>query len=155
MTTKKMVKAAILAAIYAALTLILAPISFGPVQLRVSEALTILPIFSPIAIWGLTIGCLVSNLLGGFGVLDVVLGSFATLLGALGTRYFKNKPVLAALCPVISNALIIGPMLYFVVPDSPALLLNVLTVGVGELFSCVALGIPFYFLMKKHPKIFE
>ena len=155
MTTKKMIKASILAAIYAALTLLLAPISFGPVQFRLSEALTILPIFSPVAIWGLTIGCLVSNLMGGFGVLDVVFGTLATFLGALGTRYFKNKPLPAAFCPVVTNAFIIGPMLYFVVPDSPALLLNIFTVGVGELFSCVALGMPFYLLMKKHSKIFD
>ena len=155
MTTKKMVKAAILAAIYAALTLILAPISYGPVQMRISEALTVLPMISSVSIWGLSIGCLVSNLLGGFGVLDVVLGTIATLLGALGTRYLKNKPYLAVLCPVISNALIIGPMLYFVVPDSPALLINVATVGLGELISCVVLGLPFYFLMKKHPNIFD
>lgn len=155
MTTRKIVKSAVIAAIYASLTLLLSAISYGPLQIRVSEALTCLPIFTPAAIPGLAIGCLVSNLLGGFGILDVVLGTLATLLAAIGTRYFKNKPLLAMLCPVISNAVIIGPMLYFVVPESPALLINVLTVGAGELIACFGLGLPLIWLLKKHQGIFN
>lgn len=155
MTTRKMVKSAIIAAIYASLTLLLSAISFGPLQIRVSEALTCLPIFTPAAISGLAVGCLISNLLGGFGILDVVLGTLATLLAAIGTRYFKNKPLLAMLCPVISNALIIGPMLYFVASESPALLINVLTVGIGELIACFGLGLPLIWLLKRHQGIFN
>ncbi len=155
MTVKYMAKAAIIAAIYAALTMLLAAISFGPVQLRVSEALTCLPIFTPAAVWGLAVGCLLSNLMGGFGILDVIFGTLATLIGALGTRYFRNKPILAMLCPVISNALIIGPMLYFVVPESPALLINIITVGLGELIACLGLGLPLIWLLKKHANIFD
>lgn len=155
MTVKNIVKAAVIAAVYAGLTLLLSAISFGPVQLRVSEALTCLPIFTPYAVWGLTIGCATANLMGGFGILDVVLGSLATAIGAIGTRYFKDKPVLAMLCPVVSNAVIIGPMLYFVVPESPALLVNVFTVGLGELLACLGLGLPLIRLLKRHSKIFD
>lgn len=155
MKTKKIVTSATVAALYAAFTLMLYPLSFGPVQLRVSEALTCLPIFTPYAIYGLGIGCLVANLLGGFGLLDVVLGTIATLIGAVGTRVLRKKPVLAMLCPVISNALIIGPMLYFVVPDSPSLLINVLTVGLGELSACQVIGLPLIWLFKKHDNIFK
>ena len=153
--TKKIVYGAMIGALYAALTLLLAPISYGPVQFRISEMLTILPMFTPYAIPGLTVGCVVANLLGGFGLVDVLFGSAATLIGGLGTYYFRNKPVLAMLSPVVSNGIIVGSMLYCVVPDSPALLLNVVTVGIGELVICFGCGSLLIHMLKKHPSLFR
>ena len=150
---KSLVYGAVIAAIYAVLTILFSWISYGPVQFRISEALTVLPVFLPCAIPGLTIGCVVANLLGGYGVYDIVFGSLATLLGALGTSYFKNKPVLAALSPVVTNSLIVGSMLYFVVPDSGALLFNMASVGFGELVICFGLGLPLIQLLKKRPEL--
>lgn len=155
MNTRKLAKTAVIAAGYAAITLILAPISFGPVQLRLSEVLTCLPIFMPSSIIGLTLGCVISNMVCGYGMLDIILGSLATLIGALGTRAFRKKPLIAMLCPVLSNALIVGPMLFFAAPESSALLFNVLTVGLGELAACVILGLPLIKILKKKPELFN
>lgn len=148
--TKSLVYGAVIAAIYAALTLLFSWISYGPVQFRISEVLTVLPIFMPCAVPGLTVGCVLANLIGGFGVYDIVFGSLATLLGALGTRILRKKPFLAMLSPVIANSIIVGSMLYFVVPNSGALLLNMATVGLGEVVICIGLGLPLVQLLKKH-----
>ncbi len=151
--TKSIVYGAAIASIYAALTLLFAWISYGPVQFRISEVLTVLPIFMPCSIPGLTVGCILANLIGGYGIYDIVFGSLATLLGAIGTRLLRKKPVLAMLSPVVANSLIVGSMLYFVVPDSGALLFNMLTVGAGELVICLGLGLPLVQLLKKHPSL--
>ena len=111
--------------------------------------------FTTAAIPGLTVGCIIANLVGGFGLADIVFGSLASLIGALGTWLLRRQTVLAPLPPVIANALIIGPMLYFVMPESPALLMNVATVGIGELVICMGLGIPLILLLKKYPKLFD
>ncbi len=153
--TKHLLYGAVIAAIYAVLTLSFSAISYGPVQFRISEALTVLPILIPSAIPGLTVGCIVANLIGGYGIYDIVIGSLATCIGAIGTRLLWKKPILAALCPVISNAVLVGSMLYFVVPNSPALYLNMLTVGFGELVICLGLGLPLYYLLKKHPGLYK
>ena len=84
--TRFIVEAAILAAIYAVITIILAPISYGQIQVRISEALTILPYFTPAAIPGLFVGCIVSNIFGGGGLIDIVFGSLATLIAAILSR---------------------------------------------------------------------
>ncbi|MBE7036655.1 MAG: QueT transporter family protein [Ruminococcaceae bacterium] len=153
--TKKLVYGAVLGALYAVLTLAFAPISYGPVQFRISEALTALPLLFDFAVPGLTVGCVVANLVGSVGIYDVIFGSLATLLGALGTRLLRKKPVLAMLVPVLSNALIVGSMLFFIVPDSPALLYNILTVGAGELVICLGMGLPLYYVLKKRSDIFR
>ncbi len=153
--TKFIVRAAIIAAIYAGLTILFSGFAYGPVQFRISEALTILPVFTTAAIPGLTVGCIIANLVGGFGLADIVFGSLASLIGALGTWLLRRQTVLAPLPPFIANALIIGPMLYFVMPESPALLMNVATVGIGELVICMGLGIPLILLLKKYPKLFD
>ncbi|MBE7022139.1 MAG: QueT transporter family protein [Ruminococcaceae bacterium] len=152
--TKSLVLSAAIAAIYAVLTLLLAPISYGPVQLRVAEVMTVLPIFTSCAVPGLTVGCIVANLFGGFGLYDIIFGSLATLLGGLGTRALRKKPIIAVWPPVLSNAVIVGSMLYFVVPDSPALLWNIISVGLSQMLICVGLGIPFIWLLKKYPRLF-
>ncbi len=152
---KQLVYGAVTAALYAALTLAFSWISYGTVQFRVAEVLTALPAVAPFAVPGLTVGCIVANMVGGYGLYDILFGTLATLLGALGTRFFRNRPLLAMLSPVVCNALIVGSMLYFVVPDSPMLLLNIATVGLGELVICYGLGLPFLHYLKKHPDLFR
>ena len=112
-TTRSIVRAGLIAAIYVVLTLIFQPISFGAIQFRIAEALTLMPILTLDAVPGLFVGCLLANLLGGGVWFDVVLGSIATLLAALCTRKFRSKPVVAAIFPTIFNGLIVGPVVYF------------------------------------------
>ena len=111
-TTRSITLSAAIAALYAALTLLLAPISYGDWQCRVSEALTMLPMLMPQAIPGLFVGCILANLLGpSAGITDIVFGSLATLIAAIGTYYFRKNKWLAAACPVISNGIIVGLVL--------------------------------------------
>ncbi len=110
LTTRSLCVSAVIAALYAALTLLLAPISYGPIQLRLSEALTLLPMVLPQAIPGLFVGCLIANLYTGM-LTDIIFGSLATLLAALGTYLLRKKPLLAAACPVVSNGVIVGLVL--------------------------------------------
>ncbi|NLD87196.1 MAG: QueT transporter family protein [Clostridiales bacterium] len=143
---------AMIAAIYAALTLLLYPISFGSAQCRVSEALTVLPYFSPLCTLGLAVGCFCSNIIGGFGILDGVLGTLATAISGVLTSKIKNK-YLAPLPPVIVNALIIPIVIVFATsPDNflPVYLINVLQIGLGQLLSCYLLGLPLMGLIRKH-----
>ena len=137
--------AGIIAGIYTGLTLGLPIPSYGGVQLRVAEAMTLLPFVLPEAALGLTVGCFLSNLLGSPYVLDWVFGTLATLLAALWTRRMPNK-YLAAIPPVVCNAVIVGAEIaYFATLDGaaflPAFALNALTVGIGEAVACFALGI--------------
>ncbi|MCL2486400.1 MAG: QueT transporter family protein [Oscillospiraceae bacterium] len=156
---QRLAEAAIIASLYAAITQIpgVNVISYGPLQFRVSEALTILPILTPAAIPGLTIGCVIAN---GLGVLtgvniagwwDVLFGSLATLMAAACTYWLRNikigkAPVPALLPPVIFNGLIIGAELSLVLPG-----LNFWAaagyVAFGELVVCFALGLPLYFML--------
>jgi len=110
LTTRSLCASAVIAALYAALTLLLAPISFGPLQLRLSEAMTLLPMILPQAIPGLFVGCLIANLYTGM-LTDIVFGSLATLIAAIGTYLLRKKPILAAACPVVSNGVIVGLVL--------------------------------------------
>ena len=137
--------AGIIAGIYAALTLLLPIPQYHGIQLRVAEAMTLLPFLFPGAIPGLAVGCFLANLLGSPFVLDWIFGTLATLLAALWTRRMPNK-YLAALPPVICNAVIVGAEIaYFATLDGaaflPAFALNALTVGLGEAIACFALGI--------------
>ena len=137
LTTRSVCLSAMIAALYAALTLLLAPISYGAIQCRISEAMTLLPILLPQAIPGLVIGCLVANLLSPVAIWDVVFGTLATLIAALGTYKLRKKPLLAALCPVVANGVIVGAMLavFYALP----LWMTMLEVAVGEAVA-VALG---------------
>ena len=137
LTTRSVCLSAMIAALYAALTLLLAPISYGAIQCRISEAMTLLPILLPQAIPGLVIGCLVANLLSPVAVWDVIFGTLATLIAALGTYLLRRKPLLAALCPVVANGVIVGVMLavFYALP----LWMTMLEVAVGEAVA-VALG---------------
>ena len=140
---KFMALGAIIAAMYVALTIIFAPISYGAVQVRISEAFTILPLFTPAAIPGLFVGCLLANILGGAILWDIIFGSLATLIGAVGT-YFIGRKVnkwLSPIPPILSNTLIIPFVLQYAygVPDGIPFLM--LTVGAGEVLSCGVLGL--------------
>ena len=132
----------VIAALYAALTIVLAPISYGPIQCRVSEALTILPVLFPQAIPGLTVGCLIANLFGSATPWDVVFGTLATLIAALGTRYFRHitvskwrVPWVSALCPVVANGVIVGLVLHFTLGFP--LFVTMLEVAAGEVAALV------------------
>lgn len=151
--TKFLVQAAIIAAIYATLTVALMPFSYNIMQVRVSEALTILPFFTPAAIPGLFVGCLISNIIGGFGPLDIVLGSIASLLAAIATYKIKNR-FLAPLPAVVTNGLIIGIMLSYLL--NVPVLMSIGWVSLGQLIACYGLGYPLLRGLEKYKKkIFE
>ena len=134
-------QAAMIAAIYVVLTIVLAPISYGEVQLRVSEALTILPVFTPAAIPGLFVGCFLGNLLGGCVLPDLIFGSLATLLGAIGTWLLRgHNKYLAPLPPIISNVLIVPFVLRYAYQIALPIPILMGTVGIGEVLSCGVLG---------------
>lgn len=154
-TTRFLTQAAIIAALYAALTLLLQPISGfqGNFQLRVSEALTLLPVFTPAAVPGLFVGCLIANLLGGATVLDVIFGSLATLLAALLTRRLRFNRFLAALPPVVMNMLIVGAVLAYSL--HLPLLPSMGWVALGQLIACYALGLPLVWALAKAPILWE
>ena len=159
--TRILALSAMLAAAYAALTVALAPISYGAVQFRVSEALTILPFFLPGTVWGLFVGCILANLFTG-NIFDVVFGSLATLLAGLLTAHFgrggntvKNR-LLACLMPVVFNAVIVGAVITWgyeglnIFEHPGVFAFNALTVGLGEAAVLYLIG---YTLMKHLPKI--
>jgi len=143
---------AMIAAVYTVLTLLAAAVNlaYGPVQFRFSEALTILPIFTPAAIPGLALGCLLSNIWSGYGVADMVFGTAATLLAAIATRMvrnirIKNIPFLAPLPPVLLNAVIVGLEISILSPGGfvwAGFFSIALSIGAGELVICYALGLP-------------
>ena len=139
-STLNLAYAAVLAAVYAVITYMTAPISFGPIQFRISEALCILPVFMPAAVPGLFVGCFLANFLSGAAIMDVVFGSIATLIGAIGTRALRNKGVLAAVPPIISNALIIPFVLRYAYGVEDLIPFMMLTVGIGEVISVGILG---------------
>lgn len=155
MKTKFVIHAAVIAAIYATLTLLLAPFSYGFMQIRVSEALTVLPFFTPAAIPGLFIGCLVSNILSPYGVLDMVLGSGATLIAAAGSYLLRSKPLLVPMPPVIANAIIIGCMLYYAYGVPVNLFVIMGWIALGELIACYLIGYPLLRYLRKYKRIFE
>lgn len=154
MTTRHLVRGAMIAALYVAIALALRPIAFGPLQFRVSEALTALPMLLPEAIPGLTVGCLLANLFGSeAGPLDVVFGTLATLISALLTYGMRKKlnwhPALCMLPPVLINAVVVGAVLH--VTLGVPLFLTMLEVGIGQLGACYLLGLPLHYLIQKVP----
>ena len=157
--TDFVVKSAVIAAIYAGLTYFAAilNVAYGGIQFRFSEALTILTVFSPAAIPGLTIGCFLGNITSPYGLVDIVCGTLATLIAAVlsyKTRNikFKDLPLLSALFPVISNAIIVGLEITLFMPEGfafKAFLIFAFQVGFGELATCYGLGIPLYKVIKR------
>jgi uncharacterized membrane protein len=150
---------AVIAALYVVLCQLFAPISFRDVQVRIAEGLTILPYFTPAAVPGLFIGCIICNILGGAIVLDVVFGSMATLLGALGTwaigkairkrnlsgRWKYTLPI----PPIVLNMIIVPLVLYYGYGINVPIPIQMLTVGLGEVISCGVIGMILLFALEK------
>lgn len=136
-----MTQSAMIASIYVVLTLVFAPFSFGEVQIRVSEALTILPFFTPAAIPGLFIGCLVGNILGGALLPDIIFGSLATLIGAVGSYLIRKNRYLVPLPPIMANTLIVPFVLKYGYGVALPIPFMMATVGIGEVVSCGVLGL--------------
>lgn len=143
--------AAIIAALYVILTFLSATfgLASGVIQLRLSEALTVLPFFTPAAVPGVTIGCLLANLLTGAPVYDVIFGTLATLLGVLGASLLKKFPFLVALPTILSNTLIIPFVLRLAYGVPDAIWYLMLTIGIGEVLSAGVLGTLLLLLIKK------
>ena len=153
--TQYLTRAAVIAALYVVLTYLagVMNLAYGPVQFRFSEALTVLPFLFPEAVPGLFVGCIISNLISPYGMIDLVVGSAATLLAAIWT-YRCGKRWFAPMPPVIANALLVGAMIaWYEAGFGPgfgvAFAYNALTVGVGELVVCYALGLPLLGILEK------
>lgn len=146
MKTKMLTRISIIAVLYAVLTLVFAPLSYGFIQVRIAEALTVLPFLFPEAILGLFIGCLIANIFGGLGIIDIVFGSLATLLAAYCTAKIR-RPVFAPLPPVVVNAVVIAFVLHYTLGFPLAL--SMLYVGLGQFLACYFLGLPLLFLCKR------
>lgn len=135
---------AIIAALYVILTGLSAALHLasGPIQIRLAEALTVLPVFTPTAIPGLFLGCVLANFLTGSLIWDVVFGSLATLIGAIGTYFLRKKSkYLAVLPPIVSNMLIVPAVLQYVYGEEQVYWILMLTVGVGEILSAGVCGL--------------
>ena len=153
-STRYLVQASLIAAIYTALCLILHPISFGfgGVELRVSEALTLMPALMPAAVPGLFVGCLLANLMGGATILDIVFGSLTTLIAAILTRKWRSRPALAALPPVVMNAVVIGLLLRYAYGVNMPLWMCMASIGLGQAVACYLIGLPLMKMMKRLPE---
>ena len=145
-------QAAMIAAIYIVLTCFINAFNLasGAIQVRISEALTILPFFTPAAIPGLFVGCLLSNIITGCMPLDVIFGSLATLMGALGTYALRKYKWLAPISPILANTIIVPFILSYVYHFEGSLPYFFITVGIGEVLSCGVLGMILLFALQKH-----
>lgn len=153
-TIKRFTEGAVIAAVYAMLTLLLPATIAGTVEFRLSEALTLLAALTPSAIPGLTIGCLLANFLHGAIILDVVFGSLATLLAALMTYLTRKNLLIAAAWPAVFNGLIIGLLLKYAYHMESPLYILMLSVAAGEAVICYLLGIQLVKGLQK-TKIFD
>ena len=152
MKSKKLVficQAAVIAALYVVLTYVFSAFASGVIQVRVSEALTVLPAFTPAAIPGLVIGCLLSNTLTGCVLLDIIFGSVATLIGALGSYALRRHTWVVPIPPIVSNMIIVPFVLRFAYGATDAFPFMIATVGAGEIISCYLLGMILYGALKK------
>ncbi len=154
--TKALTQGALIAALYVVLTYVtnLLGLANGAVQVRISEALTVLPAFTFYAVPGLTVGCVISNLITGAPIWDVIFGSFATFLGALGTYYIGKNKFLAPVYPILTNTLVIPFVLKIAYGVAEGYGFLFLTIFLGEFVSCGVLGVILYSAVKK-TKIFD
>lgn len=157
--SKRIIKVAVVAALYAVLTLALAPISYGNIQFRLSEILVLLAFFDPFYIGGLTLGCFIANMLGPNGLPDMIFGTLATFMSvtsiSITSKLFKQNKIglfIASLWPMLFNGMIIGTMLHFLF--ALPLALTVFEVAIGEFGVVSLVGIPtFLLVMKKYPHL--
>ncbi|AJG97443.1 QueT transporter family protein [Clostridium beijerinckii] len=152
-TVKRLVKTAIIAALYAVITLVLAPISYGPIQFRVSEIMVLLAFFDPFYIVGLTLGCFIANILGPNGLADIIFGTLATFISvyavSITKKFVKNKKtslIIASLWPTIFNGVIIGWMLNYIYQFP--LVLSIGEVAIGEFVVVTIVGVPIVRLLQ-------
>ena len=150
--TAFLTQSGVIAALYVVLTLVSKAMGLdsGQIQLRLSEALCILPVFLPAAVPGLTVGCLLANILCGNLFWDVLFGTLATLIGAVGTRLLRKRPLLALLPPIAANTLIVPFVLAYAYGLPGGVPLFMLTVGLGEVLSCGVLGRILWSVLDKH-----
>ena len=150
--TRRLCETALIAAIYVILTFVSAAfgLSSGAIQLRLSEALCVLAIFTPAAVPGVALGCFTANLLTGCALWDIVFGTLASLIGMLGCRAMKKFPYLAPAPYALTNMIVIPFVVKLVYGAPDALYFIFLTVGIGEIISVFAVGIPLYLVLKKH-----
>ena len=142
-------RAAIIGALYFALTIAIPALSFGPIQFRLSEVLVLTAVIFPEAIPGLTIGCVLSNFFfSPYGIYDMVFGGIATLLGAIGTYLLRKKIPLAAIPPIIFNAFLV-PIIWVIDGSDTVYIISVLEVMAGEVLTVGAVGIPLTYALKK------
>ncbi len=147
--TLYLTEAAVIAAIYTVLVLVFQPISFGPIQFRIAEALTILPYFTPAAIPGVAIGCFLSAVLTGADILDMVFGSLTTLIAAILSYQLRRYKFLVPIPPIVANALIIPWVLRYAYHIPDAIPYMMLTVGAGQVLAVGVLGIILLFALDK------
>ena len=149
--TRKIVFIGTVAAIYAVLSLMpgISVLTFGPVQLRIAEALCVLALISPWAIPALTLGCFLTNLASPMMAVDLPFGTLATLLAATLTYLLRKKPWFALLMPVIFNGVIVGCIISFYTESQFGLITNMLLVALGEAAACYIIGIPLYKAIKR------
>ncbi len=149
MTTKQLTRIALIAALYVVITVLLAPISYGHIQVRISEILTLLPFYmgypAALALW---IGCMIANAYGGLGLIDIIFGSLITLIAGIFTARARSIYT-GAIYPVVFNALGIGYILYYALDLELSYFMHVLYVGGGQFISVVLLGIPLIKLLNK------
>ena len=157
--TKKITRVGVVAALYATITLTLGFISYGPIQFRIAEVMTLLPLFGKEYILSLTIGCFLANVIGPYGVPDIILGTSATFISVylvyITGKYMKGKKghlIIASLWPTIVNAIIIGGVMLHGLFKLP-IILSVLQVGIGQFVVITIIGVPlFRFLNNKYSK---
>ena len=150
-----MTQAAMIAAIYVVLTLFVSAINLasGAIQVRISEALTVLPAFTPAAIPGLFLGCFISNLITGAMLPDIIFGSLATLIGAIGSYFLRKWKWAVPLPPILSNVLIIPFVLAYVYHFPGGVPYFMLTVGIGQVISCGVLGMLLYKVLSNYRNV--
>lgn len=147
------IEGGVIASVYVVLSLVFAPISFGPIQLRVAEALTALPLRKKSAVSGLFVGCFIANSLGPNGMMDAVIGSVLTLIAAVITYYLREKNFFVAmLAPVVINAVGIGLMIKYIYADTLSLYLIIAYIAGGQILACMGLG---YLFIKAYDKADE
>lgn len=146
-------QSAMIAAIYVVLTVVFAPFGFGEVQVRISEALTILAYFTPAAIPGLFIGCIIGNAMGGAILIDVIFGSIATLIGAIFSYMLRKNKYLVPLPPILANTIIVPFILKYGYAVPLPIPFMMVTVGIGEVVSCGVLGLIVLFALDKYKAV--
>ena len=140
-------QAAVIAALYVVLSLPMLSVSFGPIQFRLSEALTILPYFTPAAIPGLFVGCLLTNMIGST-VTDMIVGSLATLIAAVISYKLRGNKWLVPLAPVVVNGVMIGAMLHVIAFSGLSLIANMGLIALSEIVACYVIGLPLLLILE-------